>query len=116
MAAPLVSAEFWSFAAGTSKAVLNRLRAADRIDWTRAAVDASPVPATMGGAATGPHPRDGGRAAALHRGATAAPGTKRHLVVDRTGIPLGHGRCRDRGIDTTRGRCLAPTVPGAPVP
>ena len=49
MAAPLVSAERWSRAADTSKAlrhdVLDRLRAADRIDWARAAVAASTVPA-----------------------------------------------------------------------
>ena len=52
MAAPLVSAALWSLAAGVwtalRQAVLHRRRAADRIGWTRAAVDASTVPATMG--------------------------------------------------------------------
>ena len=58
-------------------ALLNRLHDAGRIDWSRAAVDSASIAAKHGGDLTGPNPTDRGR-----------PGTKRHLVVDRSGIPL----------------------------
>ncbi|MDQ2762195.1 MAG: IS5 family transposase [Pseudomonadota bacterium] len=57
--------------------LLNRLRDADRIDWSRACMDSSSIAAKKGGEATGPNPTDRGR-----------PGTKRHLITDRRGIPL----------------------------
>jgi transposase len=56
---------------------LAQLRDADRIDWSRAAVDSSFVRALGGGAGTGPSPVDQGR-----------PGSKHHAVVERHGIPL----------------------------
>lgn len=58
-------------------ALLEHLSWAGRIDWSRAAVDASNVPAKKGGEATGPNPTDRGKA-----------GEKHHLIVDRNGIPL----------------------------
>src|SRR4051794_31182860 len=57
--------------------LLAELNGADRIDWTRAAVDSAHVRALGGGAETGPSPVDRGR-----------PGSKHHAVVERHGIPL----------------------------
>ncbi|MCW3477479.1 IS5 family transposase [Limobrevibacterium gyesilva] len=57
--------------------LLHRLRDAERIDWSRACMDSSSIAAKKGGDATGPNPTDRGR-----------PGTKRHLVTDRRGVPL----------------------------
>jgi transposase len=53
------------------------LQGADRIDWTRASLDAATIPAKRGGGAVGPNPTDRGR-----------PGSKHHLLVDRRGLPL----------------------------
>ena len=49
-----------------------------QLDWSRASLDSTSVPAKKGGPATGPNPTDRGK-----------PGTKRHLVVDGRGTPLG---------------------------
>jgi transposase len=57
--------------------LLDRLGYADEIDWSRACLDASHVPAKGGGSGVGPSPVDRGK-----------PGTKRHLATDRKGIPL----------------------------
>jgi transposase len=57
--------------------LLDRLGRAGLIDWSRCSLDAASLPAKAGGAATGPNPTDRGK-----------PGTKRHLMVDRQGIPL----------------------------
>ena len=57
--------------------LLARLRGADKIDWSRAAVDSSFARALGGVADSGPNPTDRGR-----------PGVKHHLVVDAHGIPL----------------------------
>src|SRR5262249_2822929 len=59
------------------RVLLARLRAADQIDWSRAAVDCSFARALGGVEDSGPNPTDGGR-----------PGVKHHLVVDARGIPL----------------------------
>lgn len=56
---------------------LDHLGQQDRIDWSRAAVDSSSVPAKRRGEKTGPNPTDRGR-----------PGSKHHIIVDRHGIPL----------------------------
>src|SRR5919112_4380411 len=58
-------------------ALLDRLGPAGRVDSSRGSLDAASLPAKAGGAATGPNPTDRGK-----------PGSKRHLVVDRQGIPL----------------------------
>lgn len=58
-------------------AILAKLRAADRIDWSRAAVDSATARSPSGGEATGPNPTD------LRR-----LGTKHHLLVDGGGVPL----------------------------
>jgi transposase len=57
--------------------MLAELRAADKIDWSRAAVDSSTVRAVGGGEETGPNPTD-----------RRKPGSKHHLIVDGQGVPL----------------------------
>lgn len=57
--------------------LLAELHEADRIDWSRAAVDSASVRALGGGEETGPNPTDRG-----------TKGTKHHAVVDRHRIPL----------------------------
>ena len=57
--------------------LLSELRAADKIDWSRAAVDSSSVRAVGGGQETGPNPTDRRKL-----------GTKHHVVVDGHGVPL----------------------------
>jgi transposase len=59
------------------RALLDRLGRAGLIDWSRCSLDAASLPAKAGGTATGPNPTDRGKS-----------GSKRHLVVDRQGIPL----------------------------
>lgn len=57
--------------------LLAELQGADRIDWSRAAVDSAHARALGGGEATGPSPVDRGRS-----------GSKHHAVVDGGGVPL----------------------------
>ncbi|CAM5734778.1 hypothetical protein SALBM311S_01148 [Streptomyces alboniger] len=57
--------------------LLSELRAADQLDFSRAAVDSSHIRAMKGGPATGPSPVDRGKT-----------GSKHHLIVDAHGIPL----------------------------
>jgi transposase len=59
------------------RALLDRLGEADRIDWERAALDSTSVPAPGGGEKTGPNPTDRGK-----------QGSRRQLVVDGAGVPL----------------------------
>ncbi|HEV2125459.1 MAG TPA: IS5 family transposase [Chloroflexota bacterium] len=56
--------------------LLDRLGEAERIDWSRASLDSSSIPAKKGGQLVGPNPTDRGK-----------PGTKRHVGGDRGGIP-----------------------------
>ena len=58
------------------RVLLDRLGAANAIDWGRCSLDRVSVPA-KGGELTGPNPTDRGK-----------PGTKRHVLVDAGGIPL----------------------------
>jgi len=59
------------------KALLDRLRGADAIDWPRALIDSRFVRAAYGGEATGPSRVDRGK-----------PGTEHHVIADASGIPL----------------------------
>ena len=59
------------------KLLLDRLRAADQIDWSRAIIDSSSVRAAYGGEGTGPSPVD-----------RSKPGSKHHVLTDAHGIPL----------------------------
>jgi IS5 family transposase len=58
------------------RALLQRLQDAGHTDWTRASLDSASVPAP-GGDQTGKDPTNRGKL-----------GTKRHIVVDRAGVPL----------------------------
>jgi transposase len=58
-------------------ALLTLLGRAGIIDWSRCSLDAASLPAKGGGEDTGPNPTDRGK-----------PGSKRHVIVDRQGIPL----------------------------
>jgi transposase len=62
------------------KALLDRLRGADQIDWSRGIIDSSSVRAAYGGGETGPSPVD-----------RAKPGSKHHVIVEAQGIPLTSG-------------------------
>jgi transposase len=57
--------------------LLAELRAADRLDLSRASVDGSHLRAMKGGAATGRSPVDRGKT-----------GSKHHVIVDARGVPL----------------------------
>jgi transposase len=57
--------------------LLDRLRGADQIDWSRALIDSSFVRSAYGGGATGPSPVDRSKA-----------GSKHHVITDAQGIPL----------------------------
>ena len=57
--------------------LLDRLGDAGQIDWSRACLDCASIPAKGGGELVGPNPTDRGK-----------PGTKRHILTDRGGIPL----------------------------
>jgi transposase len=57
--------------------LLAELREADKIDWSRAALDSSSVRALGGGEKTGPNPTDRRKL-----------GSKHHLCTDGQGIPL----------------------------
>src|SRR5262245_16577202 len=59
------------------KVLLDHLRGADQIDWSRALIDSSFVRAAYGGEGTGPSPVD-----------RAKPGTKHHVITDARGLPL----------------------------
>lgn len=56
---------------------LAELNGADRIDWSRALIDASFAEAPEGGQDTGPNPTDRGKS-----------GSEHHLMTDARGIPL----------------------------
>jgi transposase len=66
--------------------LLAELDEAHLIDWERAAVDSASCKAPCGGRATGPNPTDRRKL-----------GTKHHIVVDGTGIPLA--------VTTTKANC-----------
>jgi transposase len=57
--------------------LLAELNAADKIDWSRALIDASFAKAPEGGEDTGPNPTDRSKS-----------GTKHHVLTDAHGIPL----------------------------
>jgi transposase len=57
--------------------LLAELNGADRIDWSRALIDAAFAKAPEGGEDTGPNPTDRGKS-----------GSKHHLMTDAQGIPL----------------------------
>ncbi len=80
--------------------LLNRLRAADRIDWSRAVVDSASVRAVGGGAHTGPNPTDRGK-----------PGSKHHVITDAQGVPLAAGVTGAHRHDVTQLLPLVDRIP-----
>ena len=61
------------------KILLDRLRGAGKIDWSKALIDSS---FRAGGVRRGHRPQ-------LFRGPGQAPGSKHHVITDANGIPLG---------------------------
>lgn len=57
--------------------LLAELQGADKLDWSRAAIDSSSVRALGGGEETGPNPTD-----------RSKPGSKHHVRTDAQGVPL----------------------------
>ena len=80
--------------------LLAELQEADRIDWSRAAVDSSSVRALGGGEKTGPNPTD-----------RAKPGSKHHLIVDGDGIPLAAILTGANAADVTQLEALVDAIP-----
>lgn len=80
--------------------LLDRLRAAGEIDWSRATVDSASVRAVGGGTKTGPNPTDRGKL-----------GSKHHVVTDANGIPLNMILTGANRHDVTQ---LLPLVDGIP--
>src|SRR4051794_14989157 len=62
------------------KILLDRLRGADKLDFSRGIIDSSSVRAAYGGEGTGPGPVDRAKA-----------GSKHHIIVEARGIPLAAG-------------------------
>jgi transposase len=72
------------------KILLDRLRGADTIAWSRAIIDSSSVRAAHSGTSTGPSPGDRAKA-----------GSKLHVIVDANGIPLAAGVTAANAHDVT---------------
>jgi transposase len=82
------------------KILLDRLRGADKIDWSRALIDSSQVRAAYGGGGTGPSPVD-----------RSKPGSKHHVVTDASGIPLASSVTASNVNDITEMAPLYNAVP-----
>ena len=80
--------------------LLAKLRYADKIDWSRAAVDATTLRALRGGDKTGPTPTDRGRG-----------GTKDHLLTDGNGVPLAMHATAANRHEVTQLQTLVDAVP-----
>lgn len=80
--------------------LLNRLREADQVDWSRATVDSASVRAVGAGEKTGPNPTDRRKA-----------GSKHHVLTDARGIPLKLSLTAAHRHDVTQ---LIPLVDGIP--
>ena len=80
--------------------LLAELRYADKIDWSRAAVDATTIRALRGGDKTGPTPTDRGRG-----------GTKDHLLTDGNGTPLAMRTTGANRHESTQLLALVDAVP-----
>lgn len=80
--------------------LLNELREAGRIDFSRAAVDSGTIRAVGGGGKTGPNPTD-----------RRKPGSKHHVITEANGIPLNLILTSANRHDVTQ---LLPLVDGVP--
>lgn len=82
------------------RVLLEELRGADQIDWSRAAVDSASVRAVGGGAKTGPNPTDRRKL-----------GSKHHVVTDAHGVPLNVTLTGANRHDVTQ---MLPLINGIP--
>jgi transposase len=80
--------------------LLNELREAGRIDFSRAAVDSGTIRAVGGGGKTGANPTD-----------RRKPGSKHHVITEANGIPLNLILTAANRHDVTQ---LLPLVEGVP--
>jgi transposase len=80
--------------------LLAELHAAGEVEWSRAIVDSSHVQAKKGGSQTGPSPVDRGRR-----------GSKQHLLVDGSGLPLAWTLTGGNRNDITELLVLLDAVP-----
>ncbi|QEG33751.1 IS5 family transposase [Bythopirellula goksoeyrii] len=80
--------------------LLDELREANQIDWSRAAVDSAKARAMGGGEKTGPDPTN-----------RTKPGSKHHVVTDANGIPLNVTLTGANRHDVTQ---LLPVIDGIP--
>jgi transposase len=82
------------------RVLLDRLRGADKIDWSRALIDSSHVRAAYGGGGTGPSPVDRAKA-----------GSKHHVITDASGIPLASSVTAANTNDVTEMAPLFDKIP-----
>src|SRR5215210_6601671 len=80
--------------------LLSRLRGADKLDWSRVALDSSSVRALNGGDQTGPSPTDRGR-----------KGSKHHVLTEAKGVPLAASLTAANRNDITQVIPLVDAVP-----
>jgi transposase len=80
--------------------LLAELQAADKIDWSRAALDSSHARAFGGGDNSGKNPTDRGK-----------PGTKHHILTDAKGIPLKVTATGSNVADVTEAPNVVEEVP-----
>jgi len=83
--------------------LLAELRAADQLDFTRAAVDSSHLRALKGGGKTGRSPVDRGKT-----------GSKHHVIVEAHGIPLAARLTGGNRNDVTQLLPLIQAIPAIP--
>ncbi|WP_417194163.1 IS5 family transposase [Streptomyces stelliscabiei] len=80
--------------------LLRKLRAAKKLDWSRAVIDSSHVRAARRGPKSGPSPVD-----------RARPGSKHHVLTDAQGIPLAVSLTGGNRNDVTQLLPLLDKVP-----
>ncbi|MFE0440113.1 IS5 family transposase [Streptomyces nigra] len=83
--------------------LLKKLRAAKKLDWSRAVIDSSHVRAARPGPKSGPSPVD-----------RARPGSKHHVLTDGQGIPLAVSLTGENRNDVTQLLPLLDKVPAVP--
>ncbi|WP_115617498.1 IS5 family transposase [Chromobacterium vaccinii] len=84
-------------------ALLIQLRQHDQIDWSRASIDGASVASPPGGQGTGPNPTDRGKC-----------GSKRHIIVDRRGLPLALSITGANRHDSMVFETLVDAIPAVP--
>ncbi|MET9085634.1 IS5 family transposase [Streptomyces sp. NPDC004237] len=80
--------------------LLKKLRAAKKLDWSRAVIDSSHVRAARKGPKSGPSPVD-----------RARPGSKHHVITDAQGIPLAVSLTGGNRNDVTQLLPLVDKIP-----